>query len=308
MQVQNIECQLARVQLKRYLAGEELPADLLSDLENHLRNCSDCQKVVDQQKASLNGMAAATPAAPKIKLPNPFAAIVARRPKAESEPDLATPADVLAEPGAEIAPAAQPFWRNRNNLKTLGLTSGLAIVLILMSTVFRDPTAMFGPRALPSKAAPAAKPAPTNEQTPVQAASEAVAAMASVPSDEDPTQGLDGEPVSAKTGVVGEVAGSALRESVNEQQPTETEVAVQTPKPAPAPGPAKEARKLNVPSQPTLGDDVIVASSSSKRLTVVHKPLPKRHSWRTNSQPKHSVGSTRVYAPDGSRLVNPKRD
>lgn len=38
----SVECQLAQVQLKRYLAGEDLPEELLADLESHLKSCKKC--------------------------------------------------------------------------------------------------------------------------------------------------------------------------------------------------------------------------------------------------------------------------
>ncbi len=115
--VLSLECQLAQVQIRRFLNGDNIPEELLKELENHLKHCSDCLAVAKGEKAAVEAHMIATPSA-----------AVAER---QSRP-LTGVLDVFKQP------------------KTLLLSVALAVVLIVMSTVLRDPTKLLGTKAIGS--------------------------------------------------------------------------------------------------------------------------------------------------------------
>lgn len=141
MQVKNIECQIAQAQLRRYLTGEEMPNTIVTDLETHLRHCPECmaaaQSLRESLKGVLNGKIIGKPVAEPapIKLQAPTQALVQ------------TPADFLDEPDSKFKPAKTP---KKSTMKTLAYSGALAVLLVLMSTVFKDPTTLFGPKAAAS--------------------------------------------------------------------------------------------------------------------------------------------------------------
>lgn len=179
MQVKNIECQIAQAQLRRYLTGEEMPQALVTDLEAHLKNCPDCKGAAQQQRESLSGVLSAKimgNATPEREIQEKGSAIpkrFVRRPEpAQERPVLAkaavqTPLDILDSPDEEYA-AKKPV-KKPTNLKTIGYSVGLAVVLVLMSTVFKDPTSLFGPRASnnPQDTPPVESSTASTQQSPV---------------------------------------------------------------------------------------------------------------------------------------------
>lgn len=183
MELQNIECQLKQAQIERYVAGDVLPESDLQLLQAHLENCGDCAAFAEQQKLSLEA-AIQSPAAKKSKKkaaePESVPAAFAADPKAP-EPDfgpleakiadLELPDDaeldallrsesettVTEEPRAEEAVVAaqelDPKKQQlaeffRKNLKTLALSGSLALVLATMSLFAKNPTSLFGEKAI----------------------------------------------------------------------------------------------------------------------------------------------------------------
>lgn len=146
MQVKNIECQIAQAQLRRYLTGEELPNTIVTDLETHLRHCPECMAAAQTLRESLKGVLNG-----KIT-GKPVAEAPASRPqpsvKAPTQALVKTPADILDQPDTDFKPAKAP---KKSTMKTLAYSGALAVLLVLMSTVFKDPTTLFGPRANDSK-------------------------------------------------------------------------------------------------------------------------------------------------------------
>ncbi|MBS1707977.1 MAG: hypothetical protein JSS65_04565 [Armatimonadetes bacterium] len=118
--VVSLECQLAQVQMKRFLNGDNIPEELLKELEAHLRACPDCLAIAKGEKQAVEAHMVATPAE---------AAAIRQKMPATSA------LDVLKQP------------------KTLMLSIGLAVVLIVMSTVLRDPTKLLGAKASTTVAA-----------------------------------------------------------------------------------------------------------------------------------------------------------
>lgn len=123
----SLECELARALMGRYLAGEEISAEPMRQLETHVKACAGCRAHLDEKRLELaNGLSGLKPkkAAPWAKW------TAAKQPK---EVD-----------GAKVftKPQTSPL-----NVKTLSLSIGLAFVLFAMSAVAKDPTTLFGPKA-----------------------------------------------------------------------------------------------------------------------------------------------------------------
>ncbi|MCH7904271.1 MAG: hypothetical protein IH944_06845 [Armatimonadetes bacterium] len=162
MQVQNIECQLAKAQMRRFLTGEAMPDELVSDLEGHLKACPECMADANRQRGALNAMLTdkiigGKPTAKAVVKPKPQGVtgrFVRRRSesgtavadKAVVEPTLRTPRDVLNAPDRQFKSKIKTKVKS-STAKTLVYSLGLAVVLVLMSTVFKDPTRLFGPKA-----------------------------------------------------------------------------------------------------------------------------------------------------------------
>jgi hypothetical protein len=152
MQVKNIECQIAQAQLRRYLTGDEMPNNVVSELETHLKHCPECMDAAQTLRESLKGVLSRKIAGkPEPKLPEPAPrrtespVVQTEEPApAASHAMVQTPADILSQPDSDFKPTNV---KKGSNMKTLAYSGALALVLVLMSTVFKDPTTLFGPRA-----------------------------------------------------------------------------------------------------------------------------------------------------------------
>lgn len=271
MQVQNIECQLAQVQLKRYLNGEELPAELLTDLETHLEECRDCREAAKQRSV------AAPKSAPKLDL------------------------KALVSPRPATAAVDRPSLKNS---KTILLSAGLAVVLIAMSTILRDPTKFLGAKADESVKAAATADSGEPKLSEPQA----------VPDEEGATD-LSGLALSA-TGLQGEGSEptpaadldpepEGATASLPESEPTgETE-----PK-GPAATPTTTGDGLSIPGKPTLqGQDVVVVggsepkppvSTTKPKTTQARRPVRRAPAKKPAAKP--AASGIRVYDSTGKRI------
>jgi hypothetical protein len=133
----SLECELTRVQMKRYLAGEELPEPLMEELEQHVHVCGSCRHYLDTQK---------------LKLAAKLSGAKAEKVKAPVEPKGPKDSDVFHAPKQKLFTP-----------KTLGLAAALALVLFAMSAVAKDPTIIFGRKASTALSA-GDKEKPTDEQ------------------------------------------------------------------------------------------------------------------------------------------------
>lgn len=264
MQTQNIECQIAQAQLRRYLTGEDLPYALVADLEAHLKNCPSCMEVARQKRDSLKGILVSEITGKPHVQPTPKAAptMKAREIKQAIEQGKAViqnPADVFAMPDEAFKIEKRKKAKSGNS-KTIIYSVCLATILVLMSTVFKDPTKLFGPRAATIK-----KDTPT-----VEAA--APAAVETEPTIEAPNSE---QPV---------VEQSTLEPA--------TEAAHETTTGAP---PVTNENKLET-------DGFLVADSVEGTKVVKDDPKPEPKPVATQqTKPKKEAGSTntiKVYPPD----------
>lgn len=147
MPVQNLECQISTVLMKRFLDGDNLPQELLDDLEKHLKVCPSCREIVNNEKVSLEEILDGPQ--------NPKRGVASWMGKISGQPATAS-GFVTSHPGEALMHAAQtsvhtpaPGLAAFKNPKVLMLSLALAGVLIAMSTIMRDPTAVLGPKAKP---------------------------------------------------------------------------------------------------------------------------------------------------------------
>ena len=153
MQVQNVECRLAKVQIKRFLLGQELPPDVVRELEGHLRICNDCSEELEKIRKELSSYAEVrmrgSEPEPQID-PEPE---LDSRPKPKRRTVTQVLIDWMWPATDRPANEGGPFQRYG---KTVLLTIVLVAVMVAMGTVLKDPTLLFGDRAATSLGAGAA--------------------------------------------------------------------------------------------------------------------------------------------------------
>ena len=132
----SLECELAQVQMKRYLGGEELPAQLMQSLELHIKSCPGCKAALDEQRMKL----ASKLAGEKASKPNLLDSLKAKLPK-----------PLPKKPQADVFKAPNP-WLATFNTKTVFLSVALAVVLFAMSAIAKDPSKLLGPKLKPAMA------------------------------------------------------------------------------------------------------------------------------------------------------------
>ena len=280
MQVKNIECQIAQAQLRRYLTGEEMPNVIVTDLETHLRHCPECmsaaQTLRESLKSVLSGKITGKPEAPKQVL-TPAAlqdeVITLAETSSQAVPIgravVQSPLNLLDAPDSDFRPKKAP---RKSNLKTLLYTSALAALLVLMSTVFRDPTRLFGPRA--STVVKDIPPAAANDTPPA-------------------------DPVTTDTGQIEPAATGKLD--------TEAREPVETTEPATSAAPTGRATTPTADPTPSdttrlQTDGLIIADGvqgTRQIKTDAPKPRPKATAKKkkkpTGGRP--GIGTIRVYPP-----------
>ncbi len=142
MSVQNIECQLAKGQIGRYLSGDPLSPEALRQLEAHIAECDDCQMLLQQRRQAL--MAMITP--PKSAKPAPTAVVEVEEESIADKPLVDAIRAIAAEnkkPKIKPLPARSP-WEEMK--KPLIYSLALAIVLVGMSIAAKS----FGPKVEPA--------------------------------------------------------------------------------------------------------------------------------------------------------------
>lgn len=170
MAAQTIECQLAQGQIGRYLAGTDMSVEAVSQLELHISDCPQCSFFVEAKRAELRQKAQENSAAVSVldkgNHIHPFARNVA--PPTEAMESLMEVIRQKATPIAEptvIETQREPSVAKPIHWKMFAYSAGLGLVLLGMSHITANPTALFGERA--EKTTPAAV-AGSNETTPVE--------------------------------------------------------------------------------------------------------------------------------------------
>lgn len=144
MAVQNIECQIATVLMKRFLDGDNLPQNLLDDLERHLKACNSCQAILNNETNDIEEIL-------DQKVPaSGMAALFGRK---QLQPAMAGgfttsgAGEALMNASYRVQAPQAPGLAVFKNPKVLLLSLALAAVLIVMSTLLKNPTNLLGPKA-----------------------------------------------------------------------------------------------------------------------------------------------------------------
>ena len=136
MSVKKLECQLAQAQLGRYLVGDAISPEALVQLEKHFEVCGECQHEIKSRKQRLEG-------------------------------EDSLPVQAVVQP----AGSTQALEQKKLKLKPLILSSALALTLVAMSYLSKNPASVFG-----NKVAPPANPnnsPTTTEVKPLETKSQA---------------------------------------------------------------------------------------------------------------------------------------
>lgn len=261
----SVECHLARVQLRRILAGEELPDELMLDLEQHLKTCAECMAEARQQKAALLGEDA-----PVDKAPGFLARI-----KDARSPKFALPL-------------------GGRNTRIAVLTTLFAVLTIGMAWFSKSGVmaGMLGPTVAEKAKAEskATKPAPTPEADVDAWMDESRVAMNA------PTPGHEPEPYATGEG---EALQSALEEAklaMAESTPATPEQTAEPTEAKPTPEPTEDADTERHVAEPPAtpgnegGEEVIVGTPGPR-------PHPKASAAKEPSPPVKKTSRPRSSAP-----------
>lgn len=143
MQLQNIECQIAKGQIGRYLAGDPLSDEAVGQLEAHIAGCDECRAYVAHRKAALQEMLQGESPEPISKRAGILDLI---RKQMTSRG--------VVQAVAQAAPSSKS-----SVAKPLVFSAALALVLIGMSYLSKNLGSITGPKVAPMVGIP--KPTPT---------------------------------------------------------------------------------------------------------------------------------------------------
>jgi hypothetical protein len=287
MELKDIECQLAIMQLKRYLGGGALSDDSLRSLQSHLKECESCKQAL--QTGQLN----ANPS------PAPTQAVVDSKPS-KADPAPATPKDAMMQPA--IKGLAGLMDKIPGNAKTLVLSIGLAGTLIGMSMIAKNPTSMFGPRAnevLPASTAKPTAVASSVAEKEQEAKPETEMASAAIPEKETPAPTkaeTKPEPkAEAKPEVIKEPEPETITpENIVDAPPTAT--VTEDPKPEP----------VNSKAAPIKRSTPKRIAPRTKRVSGPIQQRPRTRAQAPKQAPKPkakpSNSGIRVYDENGTAL------
>lgn len=322
MPVQSIECQLTQAQVKRYLAGADFPEAMLARIEIHLKACPDCMAEANRQRETLGGSSTEVVQAvvETPVQPSPLDRIKALFQRPARQPDATLVGPVGTDPFA-----VGPVERLKSP-KNLVLSLSLAAVLVLMSTVLKDPTALFGPRASSVTSTP---PATSEEAAPEAQGTEEAETPPNAKNDSHDEATPSGVEEPVNTGASAEPETDGHNEKVvppdsggthavsASTEPTTPESAHKEPVSTAKPSPVKPEKPKT--ENHKVGGSVIVIDSSRSavsKATAAHPPVKahatakparqqtkvRRPSPRKISKPSPAAKSSgiRVYNPDGT--------
>ncbi|HTQ10479.1 MAG TPA: zf-HC2 domain-containing protein [Fimbriimonadaceae bacterium] len=145
MQLQNFECQIAKAQIGRFVAGDQLSEEALSQLEAHIAKCPDCQRSLAERREALQGMLAPKKSGPPSEGKKQIG--IADFIKSRLKSGKPVQAAVTASP-----PKPSSFT------KPAIYSLALAAVLIGMSYMSRNIDSVMGPKAAATSVPPAEPP------------------------------------------------------------------------------------------------------------------------------------------------------
>lgn len=335
MPVQNLECQIHVVLMKRFLDGDELGPELQNQLEQHLKVCPSCRAILENEKTSIEEVldGPATPTNPVMA----WMQNVMPGSKTRSGYAVTDAHSALMAPTTVHRPA--PGMAAFKNPQVLMLSAALAVVLILMSTVFRDPTRFLGPKATTRATAAAAT--EVEKQAEGQGKSEATKAEATKAEatmdeatmgedakaeagqakdeasslSEKPADTVDPEP-RPEPGTESDRGGEDQAEGergTNSESPAETKPAAQesqneAPKPAAKPISTTRPDGTVVPGERTLDkSEITVVGGSSARATAARASTQTQPATRPSSARRSTSNAAPRRRAEATRRTNSQR-
>ena len=142
MQVQNFECQIAKAQIGRYVAGDILSEETMEQLEAHVAKCPDCKQNLAERRAVLQAMLTTDEPKPANQQESP-----------QKNFDLADFIKSKIQSKQPVQAAVQV-----ESVKTASFTKpalyslALGAVLIAMSYVSKNMGSVLGPKAVDAPA------------------------------------------------------------------------------------------------------------------------------------------------------------
>lgn len=139
MQSENLECQIAQAQMGRYLGGEGLSNEAIVELEAHVRSCVSCKEAIQARRRSLESV---------LSLPT-IEDFPARDVTTQIKPAGMPWVDAIKRlPNAPVGTATSTAESRPKKWRTPVMTAGLVGVLFLMASYPKEPTKVFGDRAM----------------------------------------------------------------------------------------------------------------------------------------------------------------
>lgn len=167
MQTENLECQIAQAQMGRYLGGEGLSNEAIAQLEEHIRACGNCKDAIQERRRSLESVLA-------LPTSEEFPALKASR-KIDIKPASMPWVDAIRRvPQQPDTPEARRTARWRTPV----YAGALIAVLFVMTTLTREPTRVFGDRAIDKLAKSEPTKVATNLLPPVETSGESPITLA----------------------------------------------------------------------------------------------------------------------------------
>lgn len=279
MTVQNIECQIAKGQMSRYLAGDNFSPDMAVELRAHIAECPDCAAALDRKRQILQAMLTSTGPVAVVQIEErrsadeeTSTAETEPRPRASASFKLAL-SQLLNLRKSPVPTVREPATPVRNYWRPLAYSAGLATVLIAMSMIMRDPTRLLGERAI-------------NENTPASTI-DATAKSPSAP------KGTSSEPLRDKKDTPTGGGQSPLPSATSPEG---------TASNAPAAS-AKLTTGTNSSQNQVPGNDPSAAPSADKVLTPrVSRPRPHKNTRKSGTTPRPQSSGIRVYDANGNPI------
>lgn len=305
MAVHNIECQIAKSQIGRYLSGDAFSAQALKQLEEHVAECDDCKASLHQRKAALQAMLGGSNTAvvqveeTETETHKTFAETLLG--KMSSKPRPTQPAAVQTKP--------VHFW------KPLGYSLALAAVLLGMSAFSKTLTAPFGAKV---EATPDTITAPVTNSTsnastgsPATVAASTTTSSTATPTETKPAVTTDKAVVTdtaLATGATKSVQ-EAAKPTADAKTPETKAVDAKT-----AETKAPETKSPETKTPPTPAPVFTLPNKPAHKLAAEPAPVAKPHKAKhrrvakaklvAHRKAKKNRSAIRVYDPSGNLIAS----
>lgn len=139
MSLKSLECKLAQGQLSRFLSGEGISTEMIRQLEGHIEECEDCRTLIAERKRALEQVVVSARAVVEVEVEDDEEIVVDKAtPKATAKNARTPRFDLLTRKLTERAADSKGFK------KPVVLSSALAVLLVAMSYIAKDPTSLLG--------------------------------------------------------------------------------------------------------------------------------------------------------------------